>query len=107
MIQGDGFFVVKSGGEALYTRAGSFTFDANGSLTTPTGQIVQGWSATDGVVNTAGAPGNIKLPIGISLSPDGHRERHAHRQLLQRGRDRHQQGDPDQGVRRERRRRTR
>ena len=70
MIQGDGFFVVKSGGEALYTRAGSFTFDANGSLTTPSGQIVQGWSAdADGEVNTAGAPGNIKLPIGISLSP--------------------------------------
>jgi flagellar hook protein FlgE len=35
MIQGDGFFVVKSGGESLYTRAGSFSFDANGSLTTP------------------------------------------------------------------------
>jgi flagellar hook protein FlgE len=69
MIQGDGFFVVKSGGESLYTRAGSFTFDANGSLTTPSGQIVQGWSASAGQVNTAGAPGNIKLPIGISLAP--------------------------------------
>jgi flagellar hook protein FlgE len=69
MIQGDGFFVVKSGGESLYTRAGSFTFDANGSLTTPNGQIVQGWTAEEGVVNTAGAPGDIKLPIGISLSP--------------------------------------
>ncbi|UQU65415.1 flagellar hook protein FlgE [Couchioplanes caeruleus] len=71
MIQGDGFFVVKSGGESVYTRAGSFTFDANGSLTTPNGQIVQGWSAdTAGTVNTAGAPGNIKLPIGISLAPE-------------------------------------
>jgi flagellar hook protein FlgE len=71
MIQGDGFFVVKSGGESLYTRAGSFTFDANGSLTTPTGQIVQGWGADiDGNVNTAGAPGDIKLPIGISLKPE-------------------------------------
>jgi flagellar hook protein FlgE len=71
MIQGDGFFVVKSGGEALYTRAGSFTFDANGSLTTPNGQIVQGWSADGtGNVNTAGAPGDIKLPIGISLAPE-------------------------------------
>jgi flagellar hook protein FlgE len=70
MIQGDGFFVVKSGGESLYTRAGSFSFDANGSLTTPNGQIVQGWSAdATGGVNTAGAPGNIKLPIGISLAP--------------------------------------
>lgn len=71
MIQGDGFFVVKSGGESLYTRAGSFTFDANGSLTTPNGQIVQGWSAdSDGNVNPAGAPGDIKLPIGVSLAPE-------------------------------------
>jgi flagellar hook protein FlgE len=70
MIQGDGFFVVKSGGESLYTRAGSFSFDANGSLTTPNGQIVQGWSADGtGNVNTAGAPGGIKLPIGVSLAP--------------------------------------
>jgi flagellar hook protein FlgE len=69
MIQGDGFFVVRSGGEALYSRAGSFTFDANGSLTTPNGQIVQGWSATNGVVNTAGAPGDLKLPIGVSIAP--------------------------------------
>src|SRR3954447_16582291 len=69
MIQGDGFFIVKSGGEALYTRAGSFTFDANGSLTTPNGQVVQGWSGVNGVVNTSGAPGDIKLPIGVSLAP--------------------------------------
>jgi len=69
MIQGDGFFIAKSGGESLYTRAGSFTFDANGSLTTPNGQIVQGWTATNGVVNTAGSPDHIKLPIGVSLSP--------------------------------------
>jgi flagellar hook protein FlgE len=71
MIQGDGFFIAKSGGESVYTRAGTFTFDANGSLTTPNGQIVQGWAAdTEGTVNTAGAPGDIKLPIGISLAPE-------------------------------------
>ncbi len=69
MIQGDGFFVVRSGGEELYTRAGSFTFDANGSLTTPNGQTVQGWSGVNGVVNTANVPGDIKLPIGVTLSP--------------------------------------
>lgn len=70
MIQGDGFFITKSGGETVYTRAGSFTFDANGSLTTPNGQIVQGWTAdSKGVVNPAGSPGPLKLPIGISLSP--------------------------------------
>ncbi|MDT5043288.1 MAG: flagellar hook protein FlgE [Actinoplanes sp.] len=69
MIQGDGFFVVKSGGEELYTRAGSFTFDANGTLTTPNGQTVQGWPGANGVVNTSNVPGDIKLPIGVTLSP--------------------------------------
>jgi flagellar hook protein FlgE len=34
MIQGDGFFITRSGNESLYTRAGSFFFDANGTLTT-------------------------------------------------------------------------
>jgi flagellar hook protein FlgE len=69
MIQGDGFFVVRSGGEEVYTRAGSFSFDANGSLTTPNGQTVQGWGATNGVVNTSNVPGDIKLPIGVTLAP--------------------------------------
>jgi flagellar hook protein FlgE len=70
MIQGDGFFVVKSGGEELYTRAGSFTFDANGTLVTPNGQQVQGWTANNaGAVNTANAPNFIQLPIGVTLAP--------------------------------------
>ncbi|PKQ33920.1 MAG: flagellar hook protein, partial [Actinobacteria bacterium HGW-Actinobacteria-11] len=30
MIAGDGFFVVRSGGETLYTRNGGFSFDASG-----------------------------------------------------------------------------
>src|SRR5262245_34276904 len=34
MISGDGFFVVKSANEQLFTRAGSFNFDANGKLLT-------------------------------------------------------------------------
>src|SRR3954471_4454764 len=32
MIQGDGFFVVRTGSEDLYTRAGAFTFDEAGTL---------------------------------------------------------------------------
>ena len=66
MIQGDGFFVVKSGGEALYSRAGSFTFDANGSLTTPNGQKVQGWTAENGIVNNAGAPAALTICDRVS-----------------------------------------
>lgn len=45
MIQGDGMFVVHNGTEELYTRAGAFTFDEQGYLTTPSGNIVQGYQA--------------------------------------------------------------
>jgi flagellar hook protein FlgE len=69
MIQGDGFFVVKNGGESLYTRGGNFSFDSNGALTTNSGQIVQGWTGVNGVVNAAGDPGNIVLPMGATLAP--------------------------------------
>jgi flagellar hook protein FlgE len=69
MIQGDGFFIVDNGGEKLYTRSGAFSFDANGALTTSNGQIVQGWTAANGVVSPTGAPGPIVLPIGQTLAP--------------------------------------
>jgi flagellar hook protein FlgE len=63
MISGDGFFVVQSGGESLYTRAGSFSFDAGGRLVTPDGALVQGWTATAGNLPTNGAGiGPIILP---------------------------------------------
>jgi flagellar hook protein FlgE len=69
MIQGDGFFIVKGGTEQLFTRAGNFSFDSNGALTTTNGQIVQGWTGAGGVVNSAGAPSDIVLPIGQTLQP--------------------------------------
>lgn len=65
-IQGNGFFVVKdpTTNSPLYTRDGSFQLDANGDLVTSTGQFVQGWGATNSVVNATGAPGNIVIPVG-------------------------------------------
>jgi flagellar hook protein FlgE len=70
MIQGDGFFVVKNAGESLYTRAGAFSFDTDGRLTTPEGGVVQGWSAdVTGTINTNSPVGNIVLPVGKVLSP--------------------------------------
>src|SRR5690606_22346226 len=45
MIAGDGFFMVRSGGETLYTRNGGFSFDAAGRLTSADGALVQGWTA--------------------------------------------------------------
>jgi flagellar hook protein FlgE len=69
MIQGDGFFITRSGNEDVYTRAGQFTFDGNGLLVAADGSAVQGWTATDGVVNSAGKPGDIKMPLGSTISP--------------------------------------
>jgi flagellar hook protein FlgE len=70
MIQGDGYFVVNTGGQQLYTRAGSFQFDSQGNLTTPDGAIVQGWMAQpDGVVNSNGPITGLKLPFGQTLPP--------------------------------------
>ncbi|GAA4593820.1 flagellar hook protein FlgE [Actinoplanes octamycinicus] len=70
MIQGDGFFISRSGNEMLYTRAGSFSFDANGLLTTSTGEPVQGWTAENGVVNAAGKPDDIRMPLGATIEPE-------------------------------------
>lgn len=69
MISGDGFFVVQSGGETLYTRAGSFDFDAAGRLVTPDGSILQGWNAVGGVIQQGGALQAIQLPLDAVSPP--------------------------------------
>ena len=68
MISGDGFFVTRQGNQTMYTRAGNFDFGADGRLTTPDGSLVQGWGATDGVVNDGGLVGDIQLPLN-AISP--------------------------------------
>ncbi|MEX2290985.1 MAG: flagellar basal-body rod protein FlgF [Mycobacteriales bacterium] len=68
-IQGDGFFAVQQGGENLYTRSGSFNFDANGSLVTPSGASVLGWKANAGAINPNGPLEPVRLPIGQTLPP--------------------------------------
>ena len=65
-IQGDGFFIVSDDGGKTYryTRAGDFSFDANGNLVNPEGFIVQGWMANDEThkINTAASIENIVVP---------------------------------------------
>jgi flagellar hook protein FlgE len=73
MISGDGFFVVNSVDEQLYTRAGAFNFDAEGKLVTPTGAAVQGWPAVNGAVNTNAPIGDIRLPMGTLIAPNATR----------------------------------
>jgi len=43
-LSGDGFFITAGGGQTYLTRAGNFTFNANGELVTAAGLNVQGWS---------------------------------------------------------------
>ncbi len=69
MIQGDGFFAINQGGETLYTRAGSFNFDADGWLVTPSGGKVQGWTGVDGVVDANAPVSDLRLPVGTQLPP--------------------------------------
>ena len=69
-INGNGFFVVQDpSGNTLYTRAGNFQLNAQGDLVTATGQIVQGWTAQNGVLNTSGAIGNITIPSNALQTP--------------------------------------
>lgn len=49
-LEGDGFFVLGSGGGRVYSRAGTFELDGEGYLVDrSTGLKVQGWRATNGV----------------------------------------------------------
>lgn len=68
-IQGNGFFVMRSGEKLFYTRAGAFGVDEEGTLVNPAnGMRVQGWMAQeiDGqtFVNTAADVEDLIIPIG-------------------------------------------
>ena len=64
-VQGDGYFVIRTGNENLYTRAGSFNLDAGGQLVTPAGGLV---------MSTTNQP--IAVPVdgsieSFTIAPDG------------------------------------
>jgi flagellar hook protein FlgE len=71
-IQGNGFFVLGDQSHRAYTRAGDFSFNAEGMLVTSDGKPVQGFSATDpvtGNIVTTGQPGDIIVPPGVLRAP--------------------------------------
>jgi len=71
-LSGNGFFVVQGvTGAPVYTRAGDFTANAAGFLTTPAGDEVLGYGATNGVVSTTGTlqPLNVALGSVIPATP--------------------------------------
>jgi flagellar hook protein FlgE len=70
MIEGDGFFVTRSGTEQLFTRAGSFDFDGTGKLVTPDGSVLRGWMAdANGVINPNGPIEDLSVPYGQIVNP--------------------------------------
>jgi len=61
-IQGDGFLIVRNeAGALLYTRGGHLQVDKDGNLLTSTGEKLQGWTASGGVLNTNGPINDIIL----------------------------------------------
>jgi flagellar hook protein FlgE len=68
-IQGNGFFIEKSGEKTYYTRAGAFSLDQNGTLVNPAnGMRVQGWMARElngeMIVQSAATPTDLTIPVG-------------------------------------------
>jgi flagellar hook protein FlgE len=75
-LSGNGFFVTQgAGGLSDYTRAGDFTSNKAGQLTTPNGELLLGYPAVGGVVNTAAAlqplqVGSVTSPAAATSSVD-------------------------------------
>lgn len=68
-IDGDGFFVLRSGNTTYFTRAGSFGFDADGRLVdTTTGWTVQGKLAdATGAIPAGAEIQDINIPFGMVI----------------------------------------
>lgn len=69
-IQGDGFLIARNqAGATLYTRGGNLQVDSSGNLITATGQRVQGWTPTNGVLNVNAPVADIVVPVGTLRPP--------------------------------------
>jgi flagellar hook protein FlgE len=69
-IQGDGFLIAKNSQNATeYTRGGNLQVDKQGVLTTTTGENVQGWTLTNGVLDTNLPVSDIVIPVGSLKAP--------------------------------------
>lgn len=60
MIEGESFFVVNNGSGNYFTKAGSFTVDANGTLCNASGYAVMGWQVD---------PNNPSQVVADNVSP--------------------------------------
>ncbi len=68
-LTGNGFFVVQqTNGTQAYSRAGDFSLNNEGFLTSPSGALALGYPAVKGVVNTSGALQPLQVGAG-AVSP--------------------------------------
>jgi flagellar hook protein FlgE len=66
-LSGNGFFVTQNpGGLPDYTRSGDFTVNNAGQITTPSGELVLGYPAVNGVVNDGAALGPLQVGTGVT-----------------------------------------
>jgi flagellar hook protein FlgE len=71
-LQGNGFFVLQNASSGTdYTRSGDFTVNSAGQLTTPSGELVMGYPATNGVVSNSEtlAPISVNQAANIPAAP--------------------------------------
>jgi len=81
-VEGDGYFVLSTGGQLTYTRAGNFYTDANSNLVNSNGAYVQGyevnadgsgalvWRDATNAVVPEGTPGAHLTMVNIFVDPD-------------------------------------
>ena len=66
-LSGNGFFVAQSSnGLPDFTRAGDFTTNNDGQITTPSGELLLGYPAVNGVVNTATDLQPLQVGTGVT-----------------------------------------
>lgn len=63
-IDGNGFFLVQSGGSNFYTRAGSFRPDSQDNLSTVSGELLLGYPVDDNFNILTGQLEPINIPLG-------------------------------------------
>jgi flagellar hook protein FlgE len=68
-ILGNGFFVLDDMGKQLFTRAGAFSVDADGTMVNPAnGMKLQGWMAREvngfNIIDVSSPVGEITIPVG-------------------------------------------
>ena len=69
-IQGNGYFIAVNNGETVYTRAGDLSVSSSGQLLTPDGAHIQGYQATNGVINANAPLGNLTISTGVTNPPN-------------------------------------